>query len=406
MTSTISPPDTATQQRDFPFRSSISTHPAPMTVSKNSSTPTKASLDILISNDGFSHVELESLTITFKVADNDWAKDTPGMLTPVWNRVSAPKPELPPGWTEDTSNPKSGAFTFKPQNKKAGPNDVLRLHLDNIHVSTKTGITNVVISVKTPSGTPKFKTATHSIGKFPIGFELKNFRADDPIVENGQSTKINWTTDGDDNVIYQFFVDGVEKKDGVIKPPFDTGPLHATTVYKITAKHQVGDDWIPYSDSTVVHVHGGELTASKISCDQITASKADFTKLQPAFVELLASWEEKWEWAFFGDDYPKTIKQTSVRDRPLKGLLVGELVITFPSEGLRRGKFTLGIWGVGKNHASFDLPISETDPVLKQQIFEPFPRDPNFMVSIQVDKGACIPQYTQMDLKLYWLGVS
>ncbi|TMR42510.1 hypothetical protein [Actinomadura geliboluensis] len=96
MTSTIAPPSIETEERNFPFRSSISTHPAPMTVSESSNAPTKASLDLLISNDGFSRIEFESLTITFAVAGNDWGEDAPSILTPVWDKVSRPKLELPP----------------------------------------------------------------------------------------------------------------------------------------------------------------------------------------------------------------------------------------------------------------------------------------------------------------------
>lgn len=276
MTSTIAPSDadTDTGERGFPFRSSISTQPAPMTVSRNPSKPTKASLDVLISNDDFTEIACESLTIEFNVADDDWNEDAASILTPVWKKVSWPKPELPPGWVEDTSDPRPGVFTFRPENKVVGPSDALRLHLDNIHVSTCKGITDVVISVKTPSGT---KDVTHSIGKFPVGFTLENFRADDPIVENGRSTKLNWTVEGDDNAEYEFFVNGVKKEleGNRIEPPFDTGPLHTTTVYKIVAKHQVGQDWIPHSDSTVVQVHGGTITASSVLVNgDITASNA------------------------------------------------------------------------------------------------------------------------------------
>ncbi|MQY09696.1 hypothetical protein [Actinomadura macrotermitis] len=362
MTSTIAPPDTGTEELDFPFRSSISTHPAPMTVSMNSNTPTKASLDLLISNDGFSEIEIESLTITFTVADDNWGEDASGILTPVWNKVSRPKPELPPGWTEDTSSPEPGRFTFKPKNKKAQPDDALRLHLDDIHVSAIKGITDVVISIETPGGRPEFKEATHSIGKFPVGFELKNFRADDPIVENGQSTKINWTVGGDRDVHYQFFVNGVERKNrsGRIEPPFNTGPLHATTIYKIIAKQQVGNDWLPYSDSAVVHVHGGE----------ITAANALIADLRPALLATLTTGEHR---SSNGRRFTPNQQYRGKFRGPGDGLIVGVLKIS--GEGNAKAEVTallacegfpatevkasIGDSGYSKQHIIMPLPGGE-----------------------------------------------
>ncbi|QKG27264.1 hypothetical protein [Actinomadura verrucosospora] len=357
MTSTIAAPDTDTAERDFPFRSSISTQPAPMTVSKDSNTPTKASLDLLISNDGFSHIDIESLTITFTVADDNWGQDASGILTPVWNKVSRPKPELPPGWAEDTSSPEPGQFTFKPENKKVKPNDALRLHLDDIHVSAIEGITDVVVSVEVPDGQPEFKDATHSIGKFPIGFEMKDFRADDPIVENGQSTKLNWKVGGDDNVVYNFFVNGVEKelRSGRIEPPFDTGPLHATTVYKITAKQQVGGDWLLYSDSTVVHVHGGE----------ITAANALIAGLRPALLKTLLSYHS-FEVIGAGTEESK-YRCTGSAD----GLIVGELKIT--GEGKAEAELAVRLTCEGFPPVEAKAPAGGNDLYFGQYIIMPLP---------------------------------
>ncbi len=387
MTSTIAPPSIETEERNFPFRSSISTHPAPMTVSESSNAPTKASLDLLISNDGFSRIEFESLTITFAVAGNDWGEDAPSILTPVWDKVSRPKLELPPGWTEVTGDQEPGQFTFKPANKEAGPNDALRLHLDDIHVSAIEGITDVVVSIEAPDGRPGFKDATHSIGKFPTGFELKNFRADDPIVENGRSTKLNWTVNGDHNVRYQFFVNGVEKKlgGGRIEPPFHTGPLHTTTVYEIVAEHQVGNDWLPYSDSTVVQVHGGD----------ITAANALIAGLRPALLKTLISFESQ-EVIGGGGEEAKYECQG-----PGDGLVVGELSI---SEGQERAQADLEVQLTCKGFAPVAARVSAGTGggYTRQHIIMPIPGGEVCEVRIKAENSSS----TTGRVKLYWVSLS
>ncbi|GAA2125109.1 hypothetical protein [Actinomadura napierensis] len=386
MTSTIAPPDTDTGEQDFPFRSSISTHPAPMTVSKSPSTPTKASLDVLISSYAFSNIEFESLTITFTVAGNNWGEDAPDILTPVWNKVS-PKIELPPGWSQDTSNPEPGQFTFKPKNEKAEPDDALRLHLDDIHVSAIEGITDVVISVEAPGDKPKFKDATHPIGKFPIGFELKNFRADDPIVENGQSTKVNWRVDGDDNAIYQFFVNGVEKKleGGRIEPPFDTGPLHTTTVYKITAKQEVSNGWIPYSDSTVVYVHDGD----------VTAANALIAGLRPALLKTLISY-----------DVPKIIGEGRAGTKyqytgPGDGLIVGELTIS-GGEGAK-AELEVRLICEGFPTTEAKVSVGSSDGYSRKHIVTPVPSGEAWTALINVENSSGT---TTGRVKIYWVSLS
>ncbi|QKW37517.1 hypothetical protein HUT06_28820 [Actinomadura sp. NAK00032] len=386
MTTTIAPPSTEAEERVFPFRSSISTHPAPMTASESPNAPTKASLDLLISNDGFSRVKFESLTITFAVAGDDWEADAPSILTPVWNKVSRPKLELPPGWTEDTGDQEPGQFTFKPADNEAGPNDALRLHLDGIHVSAIEGITDVVISIETPRGRPGYEDATHSIGKFPIGFELKNFRADDPIVENGRSTKLDWTVDGDRNVTYQLFVNGVEKhlEGGRIEPPFHTGPLHTTTVYELIAKHQVGNDWLPYSDSTVVQVHGGE----------ITAANALIAGLRPALLKTLISYETQEVIGNGGEAAKYECKG------PGDGLVVGELTIT-GGEG-EQADLEVQLICQGFAPVVARASAGTCGGCTRQHIIMPIPGGEVCEVRIQAENSS----NTTGRVKLYWVSLS
>ena len=419
MTSTIAPPtaDADTEEDDFPFRSSISTQPAPMTVSKNSSNPTKASLDILISNDGLDDVPCQSLTVEFTVADDDWGLDAENILTPVWRKVSWPEPELPPGWVEDTSDQRSGVFTFRPENNVAEPNDTLRLHLDNIHVSAVKGITNIVIYVETPEGKPTYKPAVHSLGKFPHGFQLTNFRADDPIVESGQSTTLNWTVDGDDDVSYRFFVNGTEKelKNGTIQPPYDTGPLHSTTIFKISAIHQVGNDMIPFSDSTVVHVHGGDLTASTIRSKQIIASKVKTRKITarqavihlrpPALVETMA---DSWQMTMAQWRHDAKVQEIRIENQPCDGFLTGEFRVTLPGRFRTTGSIRLDL--VHRIYRT-DLPIMTTNMQFnkeagyaKQHFNLFFPCDEKWWLIVgRPATAGTLPAETLLQLNLYWI---
>jgi hypothetical protein len=211
----------------FPFRTSVTTQPAPLTASENASNPVKGTVDVLISKGTFGDYKFKALTVGFTAATN-WDKDAPNVLTPAWTSV-VPTLSLPPGWSQDTSDPVDGKIRIVPKNGVATRTDVVRLRLDGVPISAKVGVTPVTISVEPTSGDAPQQV--HELGKFPAGFSVTGFRADDPVVQHGEATTIRWTATEDSDVSYTFFVNSTEVPApvGTIYP---TGPLHGNTVYR------------------------------------------------------------------------------------------------------------------------------------------------------------------------------
>ncbi|TDD26655.1 hypothetical protein E1287_36155 [Actinomadura sp. KC06] len=303
------------QPPPFPLRTSVTTQPAPLTVSPSESRPAAGSLDVLVSCGPFDSPEFQQLNIVFTVADG-WDNDDAEILTPDWETVVA-SIDLPAGWERDTSQDIKGRFTFAPKDQKAKPNDTLRLHLDIERLSAKIGITNVVFTIKPVAHQTRPEPVIIPLGKFPPGFSLTNFRADDPIVEYGEATKIRWDVSGDQGVSYEYYVNGQKSPlpSAQIKSPMDTGPLQRVTVYKLHAKYQVGSEWTTHDSSAVVHVNRGDIIANNI-----TANNAEIAGMPPSCAKLVKKY-----------DFPvnNSTKNWNIGNpgRPDDGLIVGILLI-------------------------------------------------------------------------------
>lgn len=249
----------------FPLRTSIVTRPAPLIVSESASNPNLAAIDVLVSASAFARPKFTALTIAFKARDN-WDNDAADVLTPAWNSVVATL-DLPHGWTHDTSDPAPGRFRIIPQDGGIKPNDAVRLRLDQVPVSATLGVTNVTISLEVATGDAP-DPSVHQLGKFPRGFTVEGFRADDPVVEHGEATAVRWKASGGDNVDYRFYVNGTERGDKITSP-FHTGPLHGNSTFQLVATMQVGPDTVKHAFSTAVQVNGGDITAHKIHTESL-----------------------------------------------------------------------------------------------------------------------------------------
>ncbi|MER7987685.1 hypothetical protein ABTY53_19190 [Streptomyces noursei] len=167
---------------------SPTTLPDPLTISPASGTVELGDLIIVSSRISPDPIETNEIAVHIPIGAEAWqlVLDYTGMQTSI-NLT---------GWSA-TPDPANERILFKPNTGHATltPTQGVTLQLSKLRINRQVGTAPVVIALKwrTPGSTSyRTEEQTLSLGKFPPGFYLRDFKADNAYIENGDPVTLSW----------------------------------------------------------------------------------------------------------------------------------------------------------------------------------------------------------------------
>ncbi|WP_017592871.1 hypothetical protein [Nocardiopsis potens] len=257
---------------DFPLSAVAASRPEPLAVSPSRENPSIASLEILVANDTGEAVSFAKLALVFTAEKSNWGNDNAALLTPEWDRckwTAAP----PDTWKKNPDETGIGRCVYRAADIGGGKTglkdgETFRFHLHDIPVSAKLGVTTASVQLLKEDN-DLIAERTFTMGKFPSGYYLRDFRAVAPVMSIGQAEKngttLTWTVQPDPTVTYTMSVNGGDPRPlANTQTIFNTGRLRSTATYQLTATH-ADDSALKHTLLTEVHVVGGDITARNVT---------------------------------------------------------------------------------------------------------------------------------------------
>ena len=270
---TAAPPQTAT---DFgsQLQYSLTTVPDPLTVSPASGTVEPGDLIIVGSRIAPEPIETNEIAVHVPIGTEAWqlVLDYTGM-----------KPEINlTGWTA-TPDPANERILFKPTSGHATltPEQGISVQLNELRLNRQVGTAPVIIVVnwRTPGSTSwRTEEQTFSIGKFPAGFYLRDLKANDAYIENGDSVTLTW--ERSEGPTYHLLYENTEIKVDKYST-YTVQDIRRNTMFYLRSRIQQGTGHAERTISTYITVNKPDLEVGHLTIHGDTVAHGDITMTEP-----------------------------------------------------------------------------------------------------------------------------
>ncbi|MCX4751254.1 hypothetical protein OG455_38115 [Kitasatospora sp. NBC_01287] len=240
-----------------PLHFQLNTNPDPVRVSPSSGDPERADFVIVGSRRSLGSIDCRKIVLNVPTGPN--SPDLTSDLTSGTPQISLP------GWTATTSTT-AKTITFTPASGHAtiGRDQGVTLQLMGLRINTVVGSSPLRIDIEwAESGDDYWTTdsTTIDIGKFPADFYLRNFIAEDLIIDNGGSVKLNWEAGGASSLRLLYEAADVN----VLRlSTFTVHDVRHSTVFYLRATVQVGTTTVERILSTTVTVRVPDLEVQNL----------------------------------------------------------------------------------------------------------------------------------------------
>ncbi|MGH3898533.1 MAG: hypothetical protein ACRDTA_09815 [Pseudonocardiaceae bacterium] len=239
----------------------LNTDPDPVRVSPPTGNPQRADFVLIGSRRSTQPIECSEITVTIPTGNN-----SPD-LTPDINSIS-PQISLP-NWSAQT-HASTRNITFTPTTGIAviGRDQGVTIQLMGMRINTVVGSAPLRITITWRESfigneTEPWETGTtiFDIGKFPASFQLDNFKAEQPIVDNGDSVKLNWEASGASSL--RLLYDAAEIN-VLTKSTYTVHNLSHTTVFYLRGTVQAGTNSVTRTLTTTITVRNQDLEVGNL----------------------------------------------------------------------------------------------------------------------------------------------
>jgi hypothetical protein len=242
-----------------PLHFDLNTDPDPVRVSPSSGTPQRADFVLVGSRRSATPIECRKITVTVPTGNN-----SPD-LTP--DLTSAAADCSLPGWTPVTNNAaKTITFTPASGHSEIGRDQGVTVQLMGMRINTEIGSAPLRIDVEWREAgyDDPWETGTtvFDIGKFPPSFHLANFAAEQLIIENSGSVKLNWEASGVSSLRLLYDAADINVMNLSTYP---VNNITRTTVFYLRATVQVGTNTVERTLSTTVTVLIPDLDVGRLT---------------------------------------------------------------------------------------------------------------------------------------------
>jgi hypothetical protein len=241
-----------------PLHFDLNTTPNPVRVSPSSGDPQRADFVLVGSRRRATAIECRKITVTIPTGANS-PDLTPDLLS------AAPDCNLP-GWTP-TPDTATKTITFAPTSGHAeiGRDQGVTVQLMGMRINTEVGSAPLRIDVEwREAGYDELwetDTTIFDIGKFPPSFHLANFTAEELIIDNGGSVKLNWEASGVSSLRLLYDAADINVMN---MTTYTINDISHTTVFYLRATVQVSANTVERTLSTTVTVRVPDLEVGNL----------------------------------------------------------------------------------------------------------------------------------------------
>ncbi|MEV6431688.1 discoidin domain-containing protein [Nocardia sp. NPDC051463] len=243
---------------DPPLTFDLNTAPDPVRVSPASGDAQRADFVLVGSRRSSDAIECRRITVVVPTGEN--SPDLTPDLTSASAAISLPD------WTP-TTNPAAKTITFTPTSGSAeiGRDEGVTVQLMGMRINSVVGTALLRLEVEwREAGSDdqwETGTSTFDIGKFPAGFDLVDFIAEQSVIDNGGSVEFNWEAQGVSSLRLLYDVADINVMN---LTTFTVNHLARTTVFYLRATVQVGNNTVERVLSTTVTVRVPDLEVENL----------------------------------------------------------------------------------------------------------------------------------------------
>jgi hypothetical protein len=240
----------------------LHTDPDPVWISPSTGDPQRADFVLVGSRRSGVPIECRKITVTVPVGNN-----SPD-LTPDINSISA-QISLP-GWSPRT-DAAAKTITFTPDTGFAliSRETGVTIQLMGIRINTVIGSAPLPVTIEWRDHYPDNDNdpwasaiTTFDVGKFPPQFRMDNFKAEQLIVDNGDSVKLDWEASGASSLKLLYDAAEINVLD---KSTYTVPNLDHTTVFYLRGTVQVGNNTAERTLTTTVTVRIPHLEVANLT---------------------------------------------------------------------------------------------------------------------------------------------
>ncbi len=241
-----------------PLHFQLNTNPDPVRVSPSSGDPERADLVIVGSRRSLGAIDCRKIVLNVPTGPN-----SPDLTSDL--NSGTPQISLP-GWSATISTT-AKTVTFTPASGHAtiGRDEGVTVQLMGLRINSQVGSSPLRIDVEwAESGDDYWATdsTTIDIGKFPADFYLRNFIAEDLIIDNGGSVKLNWEAGGASSLRLLYEAADVNV---LGLSTFTVHDVRRSTVFYLRATVQAGTGTVERILSTTVTVRVPDLEVQNLT---------------------------------------------------------------------------------------------------------------------------------------------
>ncbi|MFE7799524.1 discoidin domain-containing protein [Nocardia sp. NPDC057440] len=239
-----------------PLYFDLNTTPDPVRVSPASGDPQRANFVLVGSRRSTTAIECRKITVTVPTGNN--SPDLTPDLTSATAQISLP------GWTPST-NTATKTITFTPTSGYAeiGRDQGVTVQLMGMRINTEIGSAplKITLSWREPGYTDpedgwEDGITIFDVGKFPPDFHMANFMAEQLIIDNSDSVKLNWEASGVSSLRLIYDAADINVLN---EATYTVNNVDHTTVFYLRATVQVGTNTVERTLSVTVTVRVPDL---------------------------------------------------------------------------------------------------------------------------------------------------
>lgn len=242
-----------------PLHFDLNTNPDPVRISPSSGDPQRADIILVGSRRSATAIECRKIAVVVPTGTN--SPDLTSDLTSVSAQISLPD------WTP-TTNTATKTITFTPASGHAeiGRDQGVTVQLMGMRINEVVGNAVLRIDIEWREAGYDDPWATDTtefdIGKFPASFHVDNFIAEELVIDNRGSVKLNWEASGVSSLRLLYDVADINVMN---MTTFTVNTVTHTTVFYLRATIQVGNNTVERILSTTVTVRVPDLEVGNLT---------------------------------------------------------------------------------------------------------------------------------------------